>query len=90
MFFCISACTIAEKKLSNNKGELKPIHIAAFILDVITAIALLVVGICATQWHFMPPELQFALIGAGSAYGIGLLSVMGFIGKICVTDKTLC
>ena len=35
--------------------------------DFILGVALLAIGICATQWNFMPANLQYVMIGVGSA-----------------------
>jgi hypothetical protein len=91
MFISIASCTIAGQiNSSSGKNEPKGIHAAAIIADFITGVALLVIGICATQWNFMPVDLQYAFIGAGSAYSIGLWSVAGLIIKNNCTKKYLC
>lgn len=91
MFFSIACCTIAQEiNTSTGKESGKPIHLAALIADFVTGVALLVIGICATQWNFMPVELQYAFIGAGSAYSMGLWSVTGLLIKENCTKKTLC
>lgn len=51
----------------------------AHVADCLIACALLIIGICGTQFEFMPSYLAPAFIGAGAVYGVGKLIYIGWI-----------
>lgn len=58
---------------------------AARIADGLIACALLIIGICGTQWAFMPSYLAPALIGAGIVYSICVAISLGW----CIKHKIM-
>jgi hypothetical protein len=55
----------------------RPIHVFARVADFVSAIAFIIIGALATQYGFLSQELQYAFIGAGSAYTILNIILLG-------------
>jgi hypothetical protein len=50
--------------------------------DVILGVALLIIGGMSLHFEFLPLEFQYAFIGAGTAYTLGILAGIGLIVKL--------
>ncbi|MFC2049201.1 hypothetical protein ACFLR2_00815 [Chlamydiota bacterium] len=88
MFFSLSLCAMQTNKvteMSKSQVPFKKTHYAAAALDVITGLGLLAIGILATQMGFLPniltSHVQYAFIGAGAAYTVGILAALGYLLK---------
>jgi hypothetical protein len=62
------------------------IHFAGAAVDVILGIAAITIGILGSHFGFLTPEFQYALIGAGTAYTIAGLAVIGMMIAINIRD----
>lgn len=80
MFFSISLCAGG---IDQDAGP-KPIVWGAIGADIILGLALLIIGIVATQFGFLPSNIQYAFIGAGAAYSFGLLCAVGVLIKAVI------
>lgn len=84
MFFSVSMCAVEPIRGNIMTGEepsFSKAHQIAAGADALLGIALLAIGILAAQFGFLPSNMQYALIGAGTAYSWGILCVVGLLIK---------
>lgn len=86
MFSSAVSCIVSPVTKENvgkvQQGCIRPSYKIAVGVDLVLGVALLVIGICATQWGFLPVGLQYALIGAGSTYLMFMFLRIGSIIKV--------
>jgi uncharacterized membrane protein YwaF len=68
MLNALSYCFVGPQHQLGSKPEERGIHKAALAADIISGLALIIVGALATQYGFLSTELQYSLIGVGSGY----------------------
>jgi hypothetical protein len=89
MFFGASVCMVSPKRPTESSPHaFRKSHMAAFGVDTLIAIALLVIGILATQLNFLPSHVGYAFIGAGAAYSCALLAILGTLIKLIRLPRT--
>lgn len=60
----------------------------ALTADCAIGLALLIIGICGTQWEFMPSYLAPALLGGGTVYTMVNILRIGIIIKTSCQKTT--